>query len=154
MPASKILSPGLVAWIILFLVIGRSGSGSSQELSKFGNPIYSISINKITIKAEVVKSPEKLWLGLSGRQELPEGTGMLFVMPSLNYQHFCMRDMLLPLDFIWIAHQKIIGLSKNISPLDPGTMSSPAPAKYVLEVPAGFCEQHGLKVNDPVRILP
>lgn len=154
MLVSKILSPGVIAWMILLLGIWGSGYGFSRELSNFGNPIHNISINKIIIKAEVVESPEKLWLGLSGRQELPAGTGMLFVMPSLDYQHFCMRDMLLPLDFIWIAHQKIIGLTKNISPLDPGTISSPAPAKFVLELPAGFCDKHGLKVNDPVSFLP
>ncbi|MFP3867492.1 MAG: DUF192 domain-containing protein [Desulfobacteraceae bacterium] len=114
------------------------------------NPIKQLFINEVPIKVEIAETPEKIYQGLSGREALPEGRGMLFVMPSLEYQHFCMRGMLFPIDIIWIAKGRVIGLAPNLSPQDNRTFSSPAPADQVLEVPAGFCQKHQIRINHKV----
>jgi uncharacterized membrane protein (UPF0127 family) len=41
-----------------------------------------------------------LYLGLSHRRDLPDGRGMLFIMPALEVQTFCMRGMQFPLDIL------------------------------------------------------
>lgn len=133
------------------LLMLMATNGQAQKFSPYGNPIRPIAIEGVEIRVEVVESPDKIYQGLSGRKALPEGTGMLFRMPSRQYRHFCMRGMLVPLDIIWIADGKIIGLDKNISPQDQRTFSSPAPATLVLEVPGGFCDKYGIKQNDKVN---
>ncbi|MFZ5450501.1 MAG: DUF192 domain-containing protein [Thermodesulfobacteriota bacterium] len=121
------------------------------EFSEYGNPFVWVTVGPTGVKAEVVRAPGKLYLGLGYRQELPEGRGMLFLMPRMEPQIFCMRGMKFPIDIIWIAQEKIIGLAKNISPRFTGDLCSPRPVKFVLEVPGGFADRHGLKVGDPVK---
>ncbi len=142
----------------IFLVLLIIGSLSfppaalaREELSPAGNPITWVKLGQVKVKTEVVFSPEKLYLGLGRRQGLPEGQGMLFIMPALVIQEFCMRDMLFAIDFIWLVPGRVVGITKNVSPQDQrACYASPEPVNYVLEVPAGFCDRHGIKVGDPV----
>ena len=123
----------------------------ADELSEYGNPFIWVKLGQVRVKAEVVSSPEKMYLGLGQRPALPEGRGMLFILPSLEVQSFCMRDMRFPLDFIWLVPGRVAGLTKNVSPQDQqASYDSPEPVNYVLEVPAGFCDRYGVKVGDPV----
>jgi len=123
----------------------------AQKTSEAGNPIIPLHFNETEIQAEVVSSSDKIYLGLGGRRQLAPGSGMLFIMPRLAVQEFCMRGMLIPIDIIWIAQGQIIGLHQNLSPKNPGIFTSPAPADLVLEVPAGFVTAKGLKIGDQLR---
>ncbi len=123
---------------------------AGEELSEYGNPFIWVTLGNVRVKAEVVGTPEKLYLGLGRRPELPEGRGMLFILPRREVQDFCMRDMRFALDFIWLAPGRVAGLTPNVSPLDQeACYQSPEPVAFVLEVPAGFCERHGIRVGDP-----
>jgi uncharacterized membrane protein (UPF0127 family) len=127
-----------------------AGSGGGQEVSEQGNPWVRVSLGKVVVKAEAVQTPELIYLGLSYRNELPEGRGMLFLMPSKEVQLFCMRGMRLPLDFIWITDGQVAGITRNVPATFAGTLSSPAPVDQVLEVPGGFADRHGIKTGDRV----
>jgi len=142
----------------IFLVLLILGSLSlppaalaREELSPHGNPLTWVKLGQVKVKAEVVFSPEKLYLGLGQRQGLPEGQGMLFIMPIMVVQEFCMRDMRFPIDFIWLVPGRVAGMTRNVSPQDQrACYASPEAVNYVLEVPAGFCDRHGIKVGAPV----
>ncbi len=122
---------------------------TGADRSEYGNPFTWIQLGQVKVKAEVVYSPEKLYLGLGRRPSLPEGRGMLFVMPARVIQEFCMRDMRFPIDFIWLVPGRVAGITKNAPFEDQqACYASPEPVNYVLEVPAGFCDRHGLKVGD------
>jgi len=142
-----------LGWLILLTGLVRPAAWPAGEnrlgSSEYGNPFTWVTIGKTKVKAEVVSSLEKIYLGLGKRPELPEGRGMLFVMPQREIQEFCMRDMRFPLDFIWLTSGRVAGLTKNVTPQDQqATYKSPVPVNYVLEVPAGFCDRHGIKVGD------
>ena len=142
---------GLLVLVAVGLVLPAALAAGEKpaELSEYGNPFTWVTIGKVKVKAEVVGSMEKMYLGLGKRPELPEGRGMLFVMPSPAVQNFCMRDMRFALDFIWIESGRVAGLTKNVSPDDQeACYYSPEPVKFVLEVPAGFCDRHGLQAGD------
>jgi hypothetical protein len=144
-------SPCRVALAVLFVTsfLISASAGGAEERSEYGNPFAQVKIGQVEVKAEVVQSPEKLYLGLSHRRELPEGRGMLFVMPHRQVQIFCMRGMNFPLDFIWLVPGKVAGLAQNVPADYPGEVCSPEPASHVLEVPAGFIERYGIRVGDP-----
>jgi hypothetical protein len=133
---------------LLVLSLGASSSVRALEQSAAGNPIIPVRLNRTVVQAEVVFTPEKLALGLGGRQSLAPGSGMLFIMPMQEVQEFWMQGMLFAIDIIWLAQGRIIGFHHSLSPQDPGTFKSPAPADMVLEVPAGFVKASGLKVGD------
>lgn len=141
---------GLFILTLMSLIIPAAAL-AREDLSPYGNPITWVKLGQVKVKAEAVYSPEKLYLGLGKRQGLPEGQGMLFIMPALVIQEFCMRDMRFPIDFIWLVPGRVVGITKNVSPQDQqACYASPEAVNYVLEVPAGFCDRQGIKVGDPV----
>jgi len=123
-----------------------------QEFSEVGNLLTKLTIGDVPVTAEVVSTPQKLYLGLGKRQGLAEGRGMLFLMNASAPQTFCMRDMQFPIDIIWIANGKVAGIEPKLSPSFKGDVTSPVPVRLVLEVPGGFIERHNIKVGDPVRL--
>ncbi len=135
---------------LLMLWLGLPAAAGAQSLSPFGNPVITVRVREVPVAAEVVSTPDKIYLGLGYRASLAPGQGMLFVMPTLEQQHFCMRGMQFPLDFLWLSGHQVAGLHKNVAADFPGVISSPVPVKYVLEVPAGFIDRHGIGVGDPV----
>jgi uncharacterized protein len=146
--AKKSWAAAAILFMALSLLWAFAPAGGA-ELSACGNPFTQVKIGRTVVKAEVVSSPEKHYLGLSHRAELPEGQGMLFLMGSLELRYFCMRGMHFPIDIIWIAQGQVQGIAKDLSPLDQSrTYCSPAPANAVLEVPGGFSDRQGIKVGD------
>jgi uncharacterized protein len=141
----------VIAGLLLAALFGLAGLAEGQEFSEPGNPLVRVTVGKVAVQAEAVKTPERLYLGLSHRSELPEGRGMLFFMPAREIQTFCMRDMRLPLDFIWISDGRVAGLTRDVPASFPGVVTSPTPVTHVLEVPAGFADRHGIKAGDRVR---
>jgi uncharacterized membrane protein (UPF0127 family) len=142
--------------IIIFLVLVVLGILAnyifSEVISTQWNPIKHIYIQDVLVKAETVKSKEKIEKGLSGRSSIATGRGMLFQMPSDEIQHFWMKGMQFAIDIIWIENGRIISCEKNIQPSDPRIFASPGKAGYALEVPAGVCDENRVKINDQVRI--
>jgi uncharacterized membrane protein (UPF0127 family) len=143
-----------VLLFIFFAAVLLAAPLWAQEYSPQGNPLTRLTVKNIPVIAEVVSTPEKHYLGLSHRQSLGEGRGMLFVMGRTELQAFCMRDMLFAIDILWIADGKVAGIDPMLSPQDRDTFVSPVPVPLVLEVPAGFARRHGIKVGDPVAIKP
>lgn len=154
MRVSRNLSVWVMAGLLLAALagpaIGAGGEGG-QGVSEHGNPWVRVRVGEVTLQAEAVRSPEKLYLGLSYRSELPERRGMLFFMPAKQMQTFCMRGMRFPLDLIWISDGRVAGITPNVPPTFPGNLTSPGPVTHVLEVPGGFAHQYGIKAGDRVR---
>ncbi|MFH1564975.1 MAG: DUF192 domain-containing protein [bacterium] len=115
-----------------------------------------IKINNTTITADVVETPEEQIQGLSGREKLGENEGMLFVYFDKEIRTFWMKDMLFPIDIIWIADNKIIDISENLLIPENGNIkraTSKEGINYVLEVNAEFVKDNDLKVGDEVQII-
>lgn len=152
------VSRNLTAWVMAGLFLAAlagpargQGGDRRQDVSEYGNPWVRVTVGQVKVEAEAVRTPERLYLGLSHRSELPEGRGMLFFMPAKEVQTFCMRGMRLSLDLIWISEGRVAGITRNVPPTFPGNLTSPAPVSHVLEVPGGFATRHGIKAGDRVR---
>ena len=62
--------------------------------------LIDLAIKSAVIEVELAMSDVKKQLGLSGRSNLPEDKGMLFVYDKPNFYSFWMKDMLFPIDII------------------------------------------------------
>ena len=93
--------------------------------------------------------------GLSGKNELVENEGMLFVFDKPGKYSFWMKDMNFPIDIVWISSDmKVVYIKKNADPkLYPETYGPDTDAKYVLEVMAGFSDKNNLKVGDSLKFI-
>ncbi len=122
-------------------------------------PTVRVAIGEAAFVAEVADRPATRTRGLSGRESLAPGAGMLFVFESSGEWTFWMIDMKFPLDFIWIGRDcQVVDLTLNVPAPAPGTPASElplyspsSPAMYTLEVNAGEVERHGIRPGDRVR---
>ncbi len=104
------------------------------------------------IDIEIVKDEASITQGLMWRKSMDENRGMLFLMPQMGPQSFWMKNTYIPLDIIFINHNKqIVTIQKNTTPLSEKNVKSSQNAQYVLEVNAGYCDKFGIKKGDFVR---
>jgi len=116
-----------------------------------------VKINNLNIPVEVAADINSQQKGLSGREFLGEGKGMLFIFPKADYYQFWMPNMYFPIDIVWIEQGKIVGIEKNISnefnPQNPRFYQPPKPVSYVLEVNAGLAEKYNFNIGDKVEFF-
>ncbi len=90
--------------------------------------------------------------GLSRTSYLAPHDGMLFEFPYENQWYFWMKDMVIPIDIIWIdKRMTVIYIEKNLNPdTYPQSFGPASNALYVLEVASGVSEKTNLKVGDKI----
>ena len=69
-----------------------------------------------------------------------------------------MKDMLMPLDMVWIKGDEVVDISADVQP-EPGvplenlkTYSPKQPADRILELKGGWASRNGLKIGDKLEI--
>lgn len=90
---------------------------------------------------------------MSGRQQLAENAGMLFVFDQPGRYAFWMRGMKFPLDFIWIKGDTVVGITEAV-PVTQMDIKPRQAIDKVLEVNNGFVVQHQIKIGDKVKYEP
>jgi uncharacterized membrane protein (UPF0127 family) len=114
-----------------------------------------VTIQGVTVHAELARTPSERERGLSGRDSLAPDRAMLFVFEARERHPFWMHDMRFDLDLVWIAGERVVDVSHRASHLDPDRILEPrVPADRVLEVVAGTALAHGWGPGDPVDIEP
>ena len=115
-----------------------------------------IQIGSTTVAVEVADTEGLREQGLSGRANLPEGQGMLFVFESDDTFGIWMKDMLFPIDIVWAdVSGTVITVAKNVAPdTYPKVFYPSAPARYVVELPAGFAAAHGVAEGSVLKVRP
>ena len=113
-----------------------------------------VSFDNVEINAEVADTQTEISRGLMYREELGDEEGMLFIFDDEKDRSFWMKNTLLPLDMVFLdSEKKIVHIVNNARPCEENpclTYSSEKPAKYVIEVNAGFTQEHNIKVGDEV----
>lgn len=151
LPTKKLI---LIAAGILILVVAAYFLTRSQDsnLLLYQTEKIQLSIKDTYLSVEVSDSLSEQAQGLSGRQTLASGEGMLFVYERPTVPSFWMKDMKFSIDIIWIGKdRRVAEITANITPETyPQAFQPSNPVQYVLEVTAGFAERHSLKVGDAV----
>ena len=126
-----------------------------------GIPVtYTVFIDEVPVIVNIADSSAERQQGLSGVTSLGEQEGMLFIFDQSDRYGMWMKDMVIPLDIIWIdVEQKIIHIEENVQPdTYPKTFSSPMPARFVLEVPAFFVDSFKIRLGQrlqlPTNLVP
>ena len=105
----------------------------------------------LTIDIEIADTDSTRARGLMQRTSLPEQSGMLFIFPDAEPRSFWMANTQMSLDIIFVGpDQEILNIEKYTRPLSPENVSSIGAARYVVEVPAGFTDTHGITESDRI----
>lgn len=131
---------------------GRGKAQSAQLQSRNDQRIVAVGGQALTV--DLATTPAEREQGLSGRKSLAENEGMLFVFPQDGAYKFWMKEMNFPLDIIWLSVDgTVVYIEPGLAPSTyPNSYGPTGPARYVLEVNAGFAAAHGLKVGDHVAL--
>lgn len=132
-------------------------------------PERTLQIGGATLHVAVADTPQERERGLSGITRLANDEGMLFIFHNDDQYSFWMKDMHLSIDMIWISSAKtpdgvrpdspeasrregrVVYIKKSVSPdTFPEAFTPDTPARYVLEVPAGFSDAHGIQKGTEV----
>ena len=134
-------------WTFLFLVFLGAGCSCANH------PFVALP-NGTRVQVQIADDQSARVLGLSGIESLEQDQGLLFLHETTDTQRYWMKDMLIPIDLIWIDGNKVAGFVENAQPEKPPLTiySSPVPVDKVLEVSSGFVAKNGLEIGDILDI--
>ena len=143
----------LGSMVIVLVILGIGFFDKSNEIKE--KKFQTIKINDIFLNVEIADTDKERIKGLSGRKNLEENKGLLFVFDTEGYHGIWMKEMNFNIDIAWLdKNKKIIHIEKNVSPNTyPKVFYSfdkdkPTLDLYVLETNANFFEKADIEVED------
>lgn len=142
----------IILSIVLFCSVAGLAAGIFLVQSK-STPTIDIAGHEIVAELAITDADKER--GLSYRDALPEGSGLLFVYNNYLIPSFWMKGMKFPIDIIWIKDAMVAGYEKNV-PIPVGEQYLIyRPVDFinrVLEVNAGFVDKNDIKIGDAVTV--
>jgi uncharacterized protein len=105
----------------------------------------TISVDGHPVNCDLALTDAQRMYGLMDRKSMGANEGMLFVFPRPMHQSFWMRDTYISLDVIFADEQGVVMNIEKGHPKSEHRMLSKQPAKFVLEVPMGWCAQKDVR---------
>lgn len=152
--------------ILLAVILGSLYLAYNQDMitsflpSKTPTTQQKLKIDDTTVNIEVADTPTKRSKGLSGREILASDSGMLFTFPEAKKYQFWMKDMKIPLDFIFIREGKVVDILTKVLPPVPNQAKETlpiyepiSPIDMLLEVNGGFVLSTNIKIGDEVFLI-
>lgn len=144
-----------IVWTTVAIVLGLAMASLVFWAVNYGMQPESeyeqrtLRVGDKSLRVEVADTDALQTLGLSGREGLKDGHGMLFPYAQPGEMCFWMKDMRFAIDMVWIdATKKVVKVAEAVAPETyPDTFCAPddKPAQYVLEVSAGQAARYGLR---------
>ena len=142
-------APGVIVLVLAVITLAGCASDTAQRAA-------TVTVGEDReFHVDVADTPQRQSEGLSGRLDLPSGTGMLITFEPGKEREVWMAGMEIPIDIAWIADGQVL----QISTLDPCTENnqslcprwkSPGAVDALLEVPADAL--NGITPGTPVSI--
>jgi uncharacterized membrane protein (UPF0127 family) len=126
---------------------GPAGAATYRLLPAGGRPL--------TVRLEVAADPAARARGLMDREQVPPGSGMVFLYPIDVREAFWMKDTLVPLSIAFVAADGRVVSVAEMTPCraDPCPTYAPAgPYRYAVELTAGAFPAAGVGAGD--RVVP
>jgi uncharacterized membrane protein (UPF0127 family) len=148
-----VLSVTVAVLIGLALFLGSLGSDAEDANAIKREPLTIVTLegDVARLEVEVADEPAERSVGLSGRAEVPEDTGMLFVFESRG-AGFWMKDTLVPLSVAFLARCGEIIDIQDMEPHSLDLHQAEGEYEFGLETPQGWFAANGVEVGDLVSI--
>jgi len=147
----------LVAAIVLALAfLWWSYAYFSEDILNFFQveTEYQIYLGEAGLTVTIADEPAEWQQGLSGLKKLDDTTGKLFIFIEAGLYGMWMKDMLIPIDMIWIDEEfTVIHIESNVIPNTyPKTFASDEPARFILETNALFADTFNIKIGSKLKL--
>lgn len=143
-----------IAAVAVLVLIAAGVFAFSSGFRDASDARHTVTVGGERVSVDIADTEAAREQGLSGRTGLMDDEGMLFVFQTDGEHAFWMKDMLFPIDIVWIdASSTVVYVAKNASPASYPTVFRPdTPARYVLELPAGFSDAHNVVKGSKVGL--
>ena len=135
---------------VLCLLLTGCGKGDSAA-------IFTTSEGLKRIQLELARTKKEKKRGLMFRSGMGEDQGMLFFFETGEHPSFWMKNTYVSLDILFLSGEGVVvDLFERLPPcaLDPCPVyASSSPARFVLELKAGFSAKHGIRKGDRVSLI-
>lgn len=138
-------------------ILAFSPALAVDQIPQTGLRVITVRLNtdsgSYPYQAEVAETKTQQRIGMQGRFEIPQGTGMWFPLALPKKICFWMRDTFVPLDMIFVSTNGTVEKAVTRTDLDSDRATcSRRPVIGVLEVGAGEAARIGLKPGNFVII--
>lgn len=122
---------------------------------------YENSQTSISIAVTVARTPMEQVRGLAGVRQLGDYEGMYFPLDSRLPTSFWMKDMVMPIDIVWIKDERIVQINAEVPMPESGATDGELPtyayaeggATGVLEMRARRAAELGIEVGMRASLL-
>ena len=114
-----------------------------------------VKLNNTSFQVEIADTSEERYKGLSNRNYLCGNCAMLFVFNDSIERSFVMREMMIPIDILFINNGVITDVYKNLNPEGKEYSSyydSSGPVDMVLEINSNYSDSYNINVGDNVNV--
>ena len=142
-----LLLVGLVVVIWSFYIfLNKPAPARYQGANIQEEALPTLKAGENTIPVEIADSDAERTLGLSGRESLAAGSGLLFLFDTPSKYGFWMKDMRFPIDIVWIDENwQVVSIDRGVEPSSYPQIYEPVvPAKFVLELNSGDASRLGI----------
>lgn len=153
-------------------VSGGSFSSGIEHFTKLGQfegrdasaPEVLLAVAGQSVGLEVAQTPEQQARGLMYRPTLASDRGVLFAFDPPQIVTFFMKNVLIPLDIIFLRDRQVLEIAANVPPctaepcplyfptVESAEGNEPTPVDQVIELRGGRAAELGLQVGDFVSI--
>ena len=103
---------------------------------------------------EIADNDETRSIGLMERENIPLGTGMLFIWEEEAYRNFWMKNTPSSLDILFFdGNGNFLNVAENTEPFSLKNIQSSKPSQYVLELIAGSSKLYNLYMGSQILNL-
>jgi uncharacterized membrane protein (UPF0127 family) len=141
----------IFALVAVYLAVAVACGSNTDIIPRVDNAL--VRLGSAEFVCEVARTSESRSLGLSGREYLSSGRGMLFDMETATDAIFWMKGMRFPIDIVWISSDLVvIDVDRNVPVPNSALPDTALPlyhqegllSRYVLELNAGTTAEHGI----------
>lgn len=134
------------------LADGAPGSAQAAQATP-GRGEAWVVFGADTVVAEVARTAEERADGLMFREDVPPGTGMLFVFDDVQVRSFWMKNTYVPLSIAFMDENHRVVDIADMEPEDEEFTRSSRPALFALEVRQGWFAEKGIQVGAQAEIV-
>ncbi len=143
----------VAVWLMAAGVVAAQPSATPQGKPQTGLPTITLKIGNHSVRADIAHTDGTRQTGLMFKQKMPKQEGMLFVFPDIAYHAMWMRNTLIPLSVAYINERGEILSIHEMEALSEVSHQSAGPARYALEMNAGWFSGNKIKVGDSIKGL-
>lgn len=139
---------------------GTAKSSNNQEIAENLGQMLPISAqvkfaSGEVVQLEVTRTPEEQSMGLMYRQNLPDDRGMLFSFSPPRPVSFWMKNVVIPLDMVFLRNGVVKAIAANVPPCKQDPCPTYGPNEtidQVIELRGGRAAELGIKPGQQVKI--